>query len=280
MSKPTYERPVLLRHVSGGMNKFGRVRAVHPLTHIDGVAIEELVERYGSPLFVFSEKTLVDRYRDLHAALSRRWGKVRLAWSYKTNYLGGICRVFHREGAWAEVVSEMEYDKALALGVPPDNIHFNGPYKSDAVLERAILGGTLVHVDHFDELAALERIAARLGVRPRMAIRINLSTDTVAAWTRFGFNLESGQARDAVARLVAGDRLELVGLHCHLGTFILEPEAYKQAAQKLAAFANDIEDEHGIVLSFLDLGGGFASHNTLRAQYLSLIHISEPTRPY
>jgi diaminopimelate decarboxylase len=250
------------------MNKFGRLQAIRPLTHVDGVPIAELVERYGSPLFVFSERVMRDRYRELHDALARRWAKVRLAWSYKTNHLGGICRVFHREGAWAEVVSGLEYERAVALGVPPDRIHFNGPYKPEPVLERAIREGATVHADHFDELAMMERIAERTKARPRIAIRVNLSTDTIPAWSRFGFNLESGQAKDAVSRIVAGDRLELVGLHCHLGTFIQETDAYRQAADKLARFANDLRSSFGIRLAFLDLGGGFASHNTLRAQYL------------
>lgn len=266
--KPPYERPVMVRHQIGAMNKFGRVQATRPQTHIDGVAVKELVERYGSPLFVFSERTLVDRFQDLKSALSRRWSKVRLAWSYKTNYLGAICRVFHREGAWAEVVSGFEYEKALSLGIPPDRIHFNGPYKPDPVLARALAEDATVHIDHFDELAAVERLAEKHGVRPKVALRVSLNAEGIPAWTRFGFNLESGQAKDAVARLVAGDRMDLVGLHCHLGTFITEPRAYTQAATKIAELANELRARFGVTLSFIDLGGGFASHNTLRAQYL------------
>ena len=131
IARRPYERPTLLRHQMGLMNKFGRAQAQKPLSHIDGVAIDELIARYGSPLFVFSEQSLVSRYHDLRQAFARRYARVRLAWSYKTNYLQAICRVFHREGAWAEVVSPMEFDKALHTGVPADHIHFNGPYKPE-----------------------------------------------------------------------------------------------------------------------------------------------------
>src|ERR1700730_15920501 len=131
MSKPIYERPSLVRHQMGMMNKFGRLQGTKPLTHIDGVAVADLVAQHGSPLFVFSQSTLVKRYRELYQAFSRRYAKVRIAWSYKTNYLEAICRIFHREGAWAEVVSQMEFDKAVLTGVPPDRIHFNGPNKPD-----------------------------------------------------------------------------------------------------------------------------------------------------
>jgi len=265
--KPMYERPVLLRHEMGLMNKFGRTQAMQPMTHIDGVAVDDLVEQYGSPLFVFSERVLVDRIREMKEAFTRRWPDVRLAWSYKTNYLDAICRIFHREGAWAEVVSEFEYDKALRNGVPADQVHFNGPHKSEAVLDRALTGETLVHIDHFDELAAAEAVAERRGLRPKVALRLNMTAEGAPTWGRFGFNLDNGQAMDAARRLVAGDRLELAGLHCHLGTFILQTGAYGEAAAKIARFANELRQRLGVVLEFVDLGGGLASHNTLKAQY-------------
>jgi diaminopimelate decarboxylase len=268
MSKLPYERPTLVRHQMGMMNKFGRAQAMQPMETIDGVSVAELVETYGSPLFVFSEADLVSRYRELHDLMALRYRKVRIAWSYKTNYLDAVCKVFHREGAYAEVVSHFEYEKAMRLGVDPKHVHFNGPLKSEETLGQVLPAGSFIHIDHFDEMSAAERVAEREGIRPRVAIRINMAVESVPPWTRFGFNLESGQAMEAVRRLVSGDRLELAGLHCHLGTFILEPEAYEQAARKLAALANELRREHGIVLDFIDLGGGFASHNTLKAQYL------------
>ena len=106
------------------MIDLGRLRALHA------------VAEYGSPMFVFSERRLISNYRDLRDAFTRRYPRVRVAWSYKTNYLEAICRVFHREGAWAEVVSPFEYEKALR-SVAPSEIHFNGPYKPDDALTRA-----------------------------------------------------------------------------------------------------------------------------------------------
>jgi diaminopimelate decarboxylase len=252
----------------GAMNKFGRLEGMRPLTHIDGAAVADLVAQHGSPLFVFSERALSRKYRELHEAFTRRWAKVRIAWSYKTNYLEAICRVFHREGAWAEVVSPFELDKALHAGVPADRIHWNGPYKPDHAIEKAISGGTIIHLDNLDELARVERLAEKKGLRPKVAIRVNMAIEGQQPWSRFGFNLESGQAKDAVARLVSGGRLQLIGIHCHIGTFILDPDAYGKAARKMAELANQIRAAHDIKLSFIDMGGGFASHNTLKAQYL------------
>ena len=266
--KPPYVRPSLVRHQTGTMNKFGRVQAAQPLTHIDGAAVEDLVSRHGSPLFVFSERTLVKRYRELYEAFSRRYPKVRIAWSYKTNYLEAICRVLHREGAWAEVVSPFEFEKAVLTGVPTDRIHFNGPGKSDEALTTAIHGRAILHIDNFDELSRIERIAAQLGKRPRVALRVNLAIEGLQAWSRFGLNLESGQAWEAAVRIHDGGHAELCGLHCHIGTYVLDPAAYGAAAAKMVRLANDLHAELGVRLSFIDMGGGFASRNTPIAQYL------------
>ena len=263
-----YQRPIFLRHQMGLMNKIGRAQTVEPLTHIEGVAVAELIAKYGSPLFVFSERALVDKYRELRDAFARHHGRVKIAWSYKTNYLDAICKVFHKEGAHAEVVSEFEYQKARRLGIPHEHIHFNGPLKSDAALEEALAKGSVVHIDHFDELAKAEGIATRLGIHPQVALRINMSVEGLTCWDRFGFNLENGQARDAAARIITGDRLRLVGLHSHLGTFINTVEPYRAAAQKLAGFANELRARFDVRVSFLDFGGGFASANTLKGAYL------------
>ena len=268
MSKPVYERPLLVRHQMGAMNKFSRVQAMQPKTEIDGVSVDELVEKYGSPLFVFSEKTLVEKWHELHDAFAQRYPKVRITWSYKTNYLDGICKVFHREGSWAEVVSEFEWEKACHNGIPPERIHFNGPFKPESTLERVLPAGTIIHIDHFDELALAEKVAERFRIRPKVALRLNLTADAVPAWGRFGFNLESGQARDAVLRLINGDKLELVGLHCHIGTFILDGKPYRQAAAKIVKLANELREKFGITLSFIEMGGGFASPNTLKGTYM------------
>ena len=81
---------------------------------------------YGSPLFVFSEATSAGQIPGGASRLSRRYPDVQFAWSYKTNYLNAICRVFHEEGAMAEVVSEFEYDKARQNGIPGRDIIFTG----------------------------------------------------------------------------------------------------------------------------------------------------------
>jgi diaminopimelate decarboxylase len=264
----SYERPIIVRHSLAGVNKFGSIPVMRPLTAIDGVRIDELVAAYGSPLFVFSESTLRERVRELRAQLSRRVASFDIGWSYKTNYLGAICRVFHQEGSLAEVVSGMELRKALAAGVPGRQIIFNGPAKTAADLTLAFEKRVQVHLDHLDELALAENVADKLGVVPEVGMRISQSELPVPTWDRFGFHLESGRALEAARRIVHGGRLSLHTLHGHIGTFIPNPEAYRLAALALARFACLLENELGIKITTIDLGGGFASHNTLQAQYL------------
>src|SRR5262249_9585744 len=160
-----YQPPTIVRLQSAHHSKFGlespdsqRVR-----TDIDGATIDELVASYGSPLFVFSEATLRAKYTAAYEAFTELYPDVQFAWSYKTNYLRGICRFFHERGSLAEVVSEFEYEKARALGVPGNCIIYNGPLKSRASLLRAATEGAYIHVDNFAEIDELEKIAASLG---------------------------------------------------------------------------------------------------------------------
>ncbi|MES9883844.1 MAG: alanine racemase [Sedimenticola sp.] len=266
----TYVKPSITKLNSAGqMNKFGAspyyARPIR--TEIDGVAIADLTEQFGSPLFVFSERVIRQTIRSLKMAFTSRYPKVTFGWSYKTNYLDAICAIFHQEGSVAEVVSEMEYQKARRLGIPGKNIIFNGPHKSLKILRQAAGEGARIHIDHFDEIDDLEQVAEELDCDVDVAIRINLDAGIQPQWNRFGFNLESGQAMDAVRRLHAGGRLKLQGLHCHIGTFMLEPDAYRIAVEKLVAFGYALEKDYDFKIAYYDLGGGLPSKSRLKGIY-------------
>ena len=266
--KQPYERPTIRKLTAGALSKFGPRAGAAPTTAIDGVGVAELVARFGSPLFVLSERQLRRSYQAAVRAFGTRYPAVKLAWSYKTNYLNAVCRTFHQEGAWAEVVSGMELEKALGNGVPGPHILFNGPGKRRADLERACAVDAVVHLDNADELHLLLDVAAGRAGRPRVALRVNLDAGIYPQWDRFGFNLENGEAWQALGRVVASGRLALVGLHCHIGTYVLQPAAYGTAATKLAALALRCERELKTTIQYLDLGGGFPSTNTLKGAYL------------
>lgn len=268
MKKLQYERPVIQRLNVGLMNKFGTKTEYNPCTHIDGNAVKDLIAKHGSPLFVMSEKTIRQTFKDAKRAFKTRYPKVQFAWSYKTNYINAVCHVFHQEGSWAEVVSGFEYNKALKNNVPGDKIIFNGPDKTEAELRLAIQNNSLIHIDHLDELYLLIELATELNIRPRVAIRVNMDTGIYPMWDRFGFNYENGQAWDAINKIMLNDKMELLGLHAHIGTFMLAPSAYGIAAKKLSDLALNIKKKYKKNIQYIDMGGGFASKNTLKGSYL------------
>jgi diaminopimelate decarboxylase len=234
---------------------------------IEGVSIDQLVADFGSPLFVFSERLLREKYKEAKAAMQSVYPHVTFSWSYKTNYLNAICQVFHDEGAIAEVVSPFEYEKARALGMSGSQIIYNGPYKTIESLERAVSEGAQIHIDHFEEISDIEKIAEAQGKVVGVGIRLNLNSGIYPMWSRFGFNLESGQAWAAIRRIAQSKWLKVHGLHSHIGTFILEPAAYGRALDKVIAFMREVESLVGYNLKFIDMGGGFPSRSHLKGVY-------------
>ena len=218
---------------------------------------------------MFSEKKIRELYSNLYSAFSSRYPDVQFGWSYKTNYLNAICNIFHDLGSIAEVVSEFEYQKARALGVEGKDIIFNGPYKPYEDLKIAVKEGAKIHVDNLFELNDLEKIADELGTKIKVAIRINMDTGIHPQWSRFGFNFESGEAYEAVKRMYDGGKLELNGIHSHIGTFMLDANAYKAATIKIMRLKEAVENDFGAAIEYIDLGGGFASKSHLKGIYQS-----------
>lgn len=264
MEKRKYERPSLKKLNTGMPDKFGALKQYPPTTHIDGLSVRDLIEEHGSPLFVLSENAIREKYQEAKRAFSTRYPKVQFAWSYKTNYLSAVCNIFHKEGAWAEVVSGFEYDKALHNGVKGDMIIFNGPDKTIEDLEKAIQNESIIHIDHLDELYTIIELTDKLENRPKVAIRVNMDTGVYPMWDRFGFNYENGQAWDAINKIMLSGKMDLLGLHTHIGTFMLNANAYGIAARKLADLALGIQEKYNHKIKYIDMGGGFASKNTLK----------------
>lgn len=240
-------------------------RGTHPaaLSEIDGLQVEDLIRKFGSPLFVFSERDLKAKARRMREAFTSRYPHTSFAWSVKTNYLNAIVQVFRKQGWITEVVSDFEYDKMRKLGVPGEQIVFNGPHKPIPALERAAREGAIIQIDNWDELSHLEEVAAKLERPIDVGIRVWLDAGIRPIWSKFGFALANGEAERAAARVIANPRMRLHTLHCHIGTYILAPEAYRLTAQKLVALRDLIHHHHGHLVECLNLGGGFPSHSLL-----------------
>ena len=268
MEKKKFEKPIISKINAGVPDKFGMQSHVQSIPTIDKIPVKDLIAEYGSPVFAISEATLEKTYHEAHQAFSTRYPKVQFAWSYKTNYLDAVCRKYHQLGSWAEVVSGFEYEKALSNGVPGQQIIFNGPDKSEEDLTLAINHKSLIHIDHFDELYTILALAEKLENRPRVAIRVNMDTGIYPIWDRFGFNYENGDAWNAINRLLLSKKVDFVGLHAHIGTYIMAAWAYGNATAKLAELAVRIQHKFNHYVKYIDIGGGFASKNTLKGAYL------------
>ncbi len=263
-----YEKPTINRVDFAMASKYGSPLKTQKIrSEIDGVNVRELTEKYGSPLFVFSERVIEDKYLEFKDAFSSRYPEVEFWWSYKTNYLDAICKIFHKLGSKAEVVSEFEYQKARRLGIEGENIIFNGPYKPKDALKTAVKEGAKIHIDHWYEINDLEEIAEELGIEIPVAIRCNMDTGVFPQWSRFGFNIDNGEAYDAVKRIYEGKKLYLRGLHSHIGTFMLSANAYANETKKLIELKNRVEEDFGYQIEYIDIGGGFASKNRLKGVY-------------
>jgi len=267
--KNPYVPPTIRRIGTNHVNPF-RFGSTPSCPEIDGVSVSSLVAQHGSPLFVFSESALREKYREAKRAFDRRYPDVQFAWSYKTNYLNAICRIFHQEGSIAEVVSDFEYEKARGNGILGSNIVFNGPFKSRAILERAISEGAMIQIDNLDELLLIGDIAARrtTSARVPVALRVHIDTGTHAVWSKFGFGAQNGEALRVVRRLQQMPQLDLQGFHAHIGTFILDPDAYRTSSSILVDLAMDAERLGAGPIRYLNVGGGFASRARLHYQYL------------
>jgi diaminopimelate decarboxylase len=220
---------------------------------IGGCRVDDLVAEFGTPVFVYDEEHLRRRCREAVDA----FGTERVIYATKAFLCRAMARLAHDEGLLLDVASGGELHVALAAGVPASACTFHGNNKSIEELRGALAAGVRhVVVDSFDELDRLESIVG--GSTPKVLLRI---TPGVHAHThefiatgqddsKFGFNLANGDARRAVDRARRSPAVDLVGLHCHIGSNVFEASSFAKAAEVMADFAVPLD------LPELVLGGG------------------------
>jgi len=231
---------------------------------IGGCDAVELAERFGTPLYVVDEQRIRENYRRFHRAFAERWPSVMVCYAYKANSNLAICKILQGEGAGAEVSSACELQIARRVGVPGQRTVFNGNNKSAAELELAISNDVLINVDSAQELLAVERIASRLGRRARVGFRVNPDVEapthpyiaTGLRESKFGLDVASGQALETYRMASEMEDVEVVGIHCHIGSQILETGPFGEAAEKVMNLVAELKSDLGIDIEFVDLGGG------------------------
>jgi diaminopimelate decarboxylase len=247
---------------------------------LGGCAASALAAEFGTPLYVFDEETLRAQARTYREALTRHYpGTTQPAYASKAFLCTAIARLFAEEGLDLDIVSGGELYVARQAGFPPERIHFHGNNKSREELTEALAAGIgRIIVDNFHDLAMLAdlvrgqhsasiyqfpvssfKLPVRVWLRlsPGVAAHTHAHIQTGHLDTKFGFPVATGDAERAVVQAMQTPGLALVGLHCHIGSQIYEPESLADAAAVLIAFAAEMRDRHGFVLHELSPGGGW-----------------------
>ena len=233
---------------------------------VGGCDVIELTERFGTPLYVFDEATLRNRCRSFIEEFSHAYDKVEVVYASKAFINPAIARLIRDEGLGLDVVSGGEIAIAATVEFPPEKVHFHGNNKTRQELEEALDWGIgRIVIDGFQELEMLDSLAGQRGQVQKVLLRLSPGIDphthshttTGVLDSKFGFPMETGQAAKAVRAALNAPNLDLVGLHCHLGSPIFELEPYQAAIQTVISFANEFRSE-GLDLREFSPGGGFA----------------------
>ena len=232
-----------------------------------GIDTVELAKQYGTPLYVMDEGLIREHCRSFKESMDRYYGGEGLVcYASKAFCCNAMCRIMLEEGLGLDVVSEGELYTALSVGFPPEKLCFHGNNKTDSELSFALEKGVgRIIVDNIYELERLNRLAEETGRSANIMYRIKPGIDahthnfimTGQIDSKFGFALETGEAYEAVKKAIECSHINLVGLHCHIGSQIFDIDPFVKAAEVMLTFIAKIKDELGFEVKELYLGGGF-----------------------
>lgn len=234
---------------------------------IGGVAVTDLVSEYGTPLFVLDEED----FRGRVATMAKSFGGPQnVHYAAKAFLCGEVARWINEAGLCMDVASSYEMGVALAAGFPANRMTLHGNNKSVEELRQAVdLGVAHIVVDSLYEIDRLNKVAGELGKRQNVFVRVTCGVEahthdfiaTAHEDQKFGFSLASGQAAEAVQRVIEADNLILNGLHSHIGSQIFDVDGFEMAAHRIITFFAEIVEQYGPDategFSIVDLGGGF-----------------------
>lgn len=246
-------------HGTSKINDFGHLE-------IGGVDTVELVAKYGTPLFVYDVALIRERASEFQQAFQAENVPYQVAYASKAFSCMAMFQLADELGLSLDVVSGGELYTAMQAGFPMNRIHFHGNNKSLAELEMAVDAkiGCVV-VDNFYELRELSRICAERSYQMDILLRITPGVEahthdyisTGQEDSKFGFDLVSGQAHEAVQLAQADQNLHLLGVHSHIGSQIFETTGFVMAVEKMFELISEWRESYGFTPTVLNLGGGF-----------------------
>jgi len=229
---------------------------------VGGVAMRDLVAEHQSPAYVLDEAD----FRARAAAFRDAFSDYDVFYAGKAFLCTEVVRWIAQEGLWLDVCSAGELSVALRADFDPARIGYHGNNKTEPELRRAVEAGVgRIVLDSFVEIERLAAITAELGVTQSVMVRVTAGGEahtheyiaTAHEDQKFGFSITSGDAFDAVRRVLAAPGLELLGLHSHIGSQIFDSAGFEVAARRVLALHARVSDELAVAMPEMDLGGGF-----------------------
>jgi len=227
----------------------------------EGVSLEEIARRFGTPCYVYSRAVIEANFARFAHALAGR--PALIAYSVKANSNLAVLGLLARLGAGFDIVSGGELARVLAAGGEARKVVFSGVGKSEAEIEQALRAGVLcLNLESESELARVDAIAARLGVRAPVAFRINPDVDAKThPYISTGlkdnkFGVAYGEAERIYQDAARRANIKLIGIGCHIGSQLASAAPFVDATARILALVERLA-RAGIELSHIDLGGGF-----------------------
>ena len=231
---------------------------------IDGADALELAEEFGTPLYVFSQRRIIENTKGLRGAAESVHPRIKLCYASKANSNMAVLATILGAGGDIEVNSGGELFKAQKVGFKPNQVVFNGVSKTDHEIEAALIYGIMaINVDSLWELDQVERVARRAGKRANVAIRLvpeivtrsHIGLQTGLLSSKFG--MSPSQIDEAFARaMAASDVINLAGIHIHVGSQTPDPHPFAAAFAEMWRFVVQLYRKTGHRFSHINIGGG------------------------
>ncbi|MEG0322264.1 MAG: diaminopimelate decarboxylase, partial [Oscillospiraceae bacterium] len=239
--------------------------------YFDGCDTTKLAQKYGTPLYVFSESDMVGRFSQLRETFLNRWERTRVAYACKAFCTTGMLKLVEREGMCIDVVSGGELYTAIAAGFPPERIEFNGNNKLPSELELAVdYGIGRIIVDSLQELPLIEAICKQKGKKMNILYRITPgikvdSHDYIVTGkkdSKFGFPLDEDVIFPAIEAAIKSEYVNFMGVHFHVGSQLQDNSGYLNALEIMLKLVRDTKERCGFTMQELNIGGGFGIQYT------------------
>ncbi len=244
----------------------------------DGCDTVELAEKYGTPIYVFSENDIVNRLRELKKDFIDKYGNCRVAYASKAFCTVGMLKILEKEGMSADVVSGGELAVAKAADFPAERVEFNGNNKLPKEIDMAVSYGVgRIILDGLNELPLIEEACKKHGKKVKVVVRI---TPGVAASThdyiitgkldsKFGIPMEDDVLYPVIKSVIDSPYTEFHGLHMHIGSQLFTTKEYMESLEVMLTTATEIKRRLGADTHEMNLGGGFGA-----------TYVDEERKPY